>query len=90
MQPNVHFVSVLATTDRKFSLQLWDCLTPHVEMLLNMLRPLQIDPTKSAYEALHGPYDWNQFPLAPPGCKVMIYEIPRSRTSWGSRGTDVW
>jgi len=32
------FVSALATTDRKFPLQLWDCLAPHVETLLNMLR----------------------------------------------------
>ena len=53
-------------------------------------RPSRIDPTKSAYEALHGPYNWNRFPLAPPGCKAVIYEAPESRTSWGSRGTDVW
>jgi hypothetical protein len=49
-----------------------------------------IDPTKSAYEALHGPYDWNWFPLALPGCKVVIYENPKSHISWGSRGTDMW
>jgi hypothetical protein len=85
-----HFVSALATTDGKFSLQLWDFLAPHVETLLNMLQPLQIEPTKSAYEALHGPYDWNQFPLALPGCKAVIYETPKSRTLWGSRGTNAW
>jgi hypothetical protein len=39
-----HFVRVLATTDSKFPLQLWDHLAPHVETLLNMLRPLCIDP----------------------------------------------
>jgi hypothetical protein len=83
-----HFVSALATTDSKFPLQLWDRLAPHVETLLNMLQPLQIDPTKSAYEVLNGPYDWNRFPLAPPGCKAVVYETPESRTSWGSRGTN--
>jgi hypothetical protein len=57
-----HFVSMLATTDSKFPLQLWDCLTPHIETLLNMLQPLPIDPTKSAYEALHNPYNWNPVP----------------------------
>jgi hypothetical protein len=46
-----HFVSVLATTDSKCPLQLWDCLAPHVEMSLNMLRSSRINPTKSAYEA---------------------------------------
>jgi hypothetical protein len=55
-----------------------------------MLRPLQIDPTKSAYEVLNGPYDWNRFALAPPCCKVVIYETPQSRTLWGSRGTNAW
>jgi hypothetical protein len=85
-----HFVSALATTDSDFPLQLWDRLTQHVETTLNLLRPSRIDPTKSAYEALHGPYDWNRFPLAPPGCKAVIYEAPESRTSRGSRGTDAW
>jgi hypothetical protein len=85
-----HFVSALATTDSNFPLQLWDRLTQHIETTLNLLRPSHIDPTKSAYEALHGPYDWNRFPLAPPGCKAVIYEDPESRTSWGSRGTDAW
>ena len=32
-----HFISALATTDRDFPLQLWDCLTPQVEATLNML-----------------------------------------------------
>jgi hypothetical protein len=32
-----HFVSALTTTDREFSLQLWYCLAPHVEMSLNLL-----------------------------------------------------
>jgi hypothetical protein len=80
-----HFVSALATTDSKFPLQLWNRLAPHVETLLNMLRPLRIDPTQSAYEALHGPYDWNQFPLAPPGCKVVIYKTP-SHVPCGAAG----
>ena len=85
-----HFISALATTDSDFPLQLWDRLTPQVENTLNLMRPSRIDPTKSAYEAIHGPYDWNRFPLAPPGCKAIIYESPESRGSWASRGTDAW
>jgi hypothetical protein len=50
-----HFVSALATTDSDFPLQLWDRLTQQVVTTLNLLRPSRIDPTKSAYEALHGP-----------------------------------
>jgi hypothetical protein len=39
-----HFVSMLATTDSKFPLQIWYCLTPHVEtlLLLNMLNAMAV------------------------------------------------
>jgi hypothetical protein len=77
-------------TDSNFPLQLWDRLTPQVKTTLNMLRPLRIDPTMSAYEAIHGPYDWNPFPLAPSGCKAVIYEAPEFQGSWASHGTDAW
>jgi hypothetical protein len=85
-----HFISALATTDSNFPLQLWDCLTPQVEATLNMLRPSRIGPSMLAYEAIHGPYDWNHFPLTLPGCKVVIYKAPESRGSWASHGTDAW
>lgn len=63
---------------------------PQVKTMLNLMRCSCIDPTKSAYEVLHGKYDWNHFPLAPPGCKAVIYESPAQRGSWGSRGIDAW
>ena len=44
----------------------------------------------SAYEAVHGPYNWNWFLLALPGCKAVIYEYPVARGSWASYGTDAW
>jgi hypothetical protein len=52
-----HFISILATIDSKFPLQLWDRLTPQVESTLNMMRPSCINPRISAYQAVHGPYD---------------------------------
>ena len=64
-----HFVSALATTDSEFPLQLWDRLMPQVETTLNLMRRSRIDPTKSAYEVLNGPYDWNRFSLAPPDAR---------------------
>jgi hypothetical protein len=76
----VHFISALATTDSKFPLQLWDRLIPQVENTLNMLRPSHVNPEISVYKAVHGPYDWNQFPLAPLGCKAFIYESPETRS----------
>ncbi len=84
-----HFISALATTDSEFPLQLWDKLTSQVENTLNLMRASRIDPSMSAYEAIPGPYDWNSFPLAPPGCKAIIYKSPNAQGSWGSRGMDV-
>ncbi len=54
------------------------------------MRASHIDPTISAYEALIGPYDWNRYPLAPLGCKAVIYEDCDIRGSWASRGVDGW
>ena len=84
------FIAALATTDRDFPLQLWDKLTPQVITCLNLLRASRTDPTKSAYEILHGPYDWQRFPRAPLGCKAVIYEDGDKRGSWASRGVDGW
>jgi hypothetical protein len=67
-----HFVSALATTDSEFPLQLWDHLTPQVKNMINLLYRSQIDPSKLAYESIYGRYDWNKFPLAPPGCKTVV------------------
>ena len=57
---------------------------------LNMLRASRVNPSISAYEALHGPYDWNRYPLAPLGCKAVIYEDGNIRGLWASRGVDGW
>ena len=84
------FIAALATTDRDFPLQLWDKLAPQVQDTLNLLRASRINPNISAYEALNGPYNWDRYPLAPPGCKAVIYEAPAVRGSWASRGTDAW
>jgi hypothetical protein len=74
-----HFISALATTDSEFPLQLWDKLTSQVVTTLNLIRAYRINPRISAYEAIWDPYNWNCFPLAPPGCKAVIYESPAAR-----------
>ncbi len=86
-----HFVSALATTDSNFPLQLWDRLAPQVKNTLNMLCPLHINLNMLVYEAVHSPYNWNRFPLAPPGCKaVMYYESLQAWSLWESWGTNAW
>jgi hypothetical protein len=55
-----------------------------------MLRASQINPTKSAYEILNGPYDWNQYTLSPFGCKAVVYKDGNTRGLWASRGVDAF
>ncbi len=70
------FIVALATTNRDFPLQLWDRLAPQVQDTLNLIRASRINPNISAYEALNGPYNWDRYPLGPPGCKAIIYKAP--------------
>ena len=56
------FIAALATTDVDFPIQLWDRLAPQVQTCLNLMRKSRVDPTKSAYETIYGPYDWNRYP----------------------------
>jgi hypothetical protein len=60
------------------------------KVILSMFRPSRINPTISVNKAVHGPYNWSHFPLTPPECKAVIYEVPESRGSWASHGTDAW
>jgi hypothetical protein len=86
----VAFIAALATMDSDFPLQLWDRLTPQVEDTLNLLQGLRVNPSKSAYEILNGPYDWNRYPLALLGCKAIVYEDGNTRGSWASQGVDAF
>jgi hypothetical protein len=84
------FIVALATTDSEFPLQLWDRLTPQIRDTLDLMGASRINPEILAYEALNGPYDWNRYPLAPLGCKAVVYEDGDNRGLWASRGIDGW
>lgn len=77
-----HFVAGLCSTDPNFPLRLWDRLLPQAEITLNLLQSVQTNNKESAHEALHGPFDYNKTPLAPPDIKVVIHEKPGQRNSW--------
>lgn len=81
-----HFISVLAGTDRAFPMHLWDRLIPQAEACLNMLRASSINPNISAHDQIFGPFNWNQTPLAPLGCKVTVHEKPSQRKLWAPHG----
>ena len=43
-------------------------------MTLNMLRASRIDPSLSAYNKIHGAFDFNKTPLSPLGITNIIHE----------------
>ena len=84
-----HFIATLATTDPAFPIALaWDELMEHAELTLNLMRASGVTPLISAWHQLHGPFDFNRTPLAPPGIKVVVHEKPDKRGSWAVHGPE--
>ena len=85
-----HLIAGLSTADPHFPLHLWDQLLPQALLTLNLLRGSRLNPKLSAYMQLHGAYDFNATPIAPPGVRVVVHTKPDKRRSWAPRGTDAW
>ncbi|KAI2488787.1 hypothetical protein MHU86_25841 [Fragilaria crotonensis] len=85
-----HFIAGLCGVDKNFPLHLWDKLLPQAEMTLNLLRGSRINPKLSAHAQMHGSFDFNRTPLAPPGIRVLVHIKPNERTTWSPHGEDGW
>jgi hypothetical protein len=71
-----HFIAGLCSTNRDFPLNLWNKLLPQCLLTFNLLRRSRINPQLSTQAHMHGAFDFNRTPLAPPGTKVLIHEKP--------------
>jgi hypothetical protein len=69
---------------------LWDKTIPHAELTLNLLRGSRINPKLSAWEQIHGRYDFNAHPIAPPGIKVLAHAKPAQRKTWDTHAFKAW
>ena len=85
-----HLIAGLCSTDKAFPLNLWDRLLPQALISLNLLRASRISPLLSAYAHVHGAFDYNRTPLAPPGTRVLIHEKPSVRRTWSPHAVDGW
>ena len=85
-----HFKSVLAGVDDSFPMRLWDRLLPQTILTLNLLRQSNAVPTISAWQYVHGHFDYNKMPLAPMGCAVQIHQGSERRASWAANAIDGW
>jgi hypothetical protein len=69
-----HFKAVIAGVDNNFPMHLWDRLLLQTVLTLNLLRQSNMAPTVSAYQCVHGAFDYNKMPLAPMGCAVQLHK----------------
>ena len=85
-----HFLAGLASADPDFPVAEWDRLLPQAVLTLNLLRNSRVNPKLSSHAFLHGNFDFNATPLAPPATKVVIHNKPKDRNSWSFHGRDGW
>ena len=85
-----HVIAGLCSTDRNFPLHLWDRLLPQALLSLNLLRSSRINPKLSAWAQVHGAFDFNRTPLAPPGTRVLIHEPSTIRETWAPHAVEGW
>jgi hypothetical protein len=78
------------TGDKDFPLHLWDKLVPQALISLNSMRGSRINPKLSAWAQVHGNFDYNRTPIAPPGMHVLVHEKPDKRGSWAPHAIDAW
>ena len=57
---------------------------------LNLLRTAREDPSKSAYKALQGPFDYNKTPMAVLGTKALAFIDPEDRVAWQAHGVNAF
>ncbi len=85
-----HFKAILAGLDDSFPVRPWDKLIPITVLILNLLRQSNVAPTVSAYQYIHGNFDYNRTTLASMGCAVQLYESTTRRGTWAEHLTDGW
>jgi hypothetical protein len=83
-----HIIAVIAGCDPNFPMKAAKHHFPQIEITLNLLRPSRKYPMMSAWEQLHGEYDFNGWPLGPMGCRVLCHDKPGDRPTWGVHGTE--
>jgi hypothetical protein len=85
-----HLIAGLSSTDPDFPLHLWDRLIPQSLISLNLMRGSRMNPKLSAYAQVHGAFDFNRTPIAPPGTKVLVHEKPDVRGTWSPHAVEGW
>ena len=74
-----HFIAGLSSTHKDYLLHLWCQILPHASLTLNLLQKSRMNQKLSLYAQLHGEFNYNSTPLAPPGKNIIVHEKPTVR-----------
>jgi hypothetical protein len=85
-----HLAAGWWSMDDHFPMSLWDKTISQAELTLNLLRGSRINPKLSAWEQIHGRYDFNRTPIAPPGIKVLAHMKAEQRLTWSPHAFPAW
>ena len=77
-----HFIAGLCSVHPSFPLQHWDKLLAQAVLTFNIMRPSRLNPKLSSYSLVHGHYNYSANPIAPPGMRVLVHDLPQNRRSW--------
>ena len=83
-----HLISIIFGVDPQFSIKRWDLLLNQAKITVNLLRTLKLDPTKSAWEFINGPFNYNATPMVPPGSCIIAHAKGATCRSWDFRGIE--
>ena len=73
-----------------FPRNLWDEILHQAIITLNLSHAFRINQRLSAYAQVHGTFNINLTPLAPPGTRVQVPEKPSIRETWAPHAVDGW
>jgi hypothetical protein len=85
-----HFKAILAGVDNSFLMRLWDKLLPQTILTLNLCHQSNVARTVTAWQYIHGPFDYNKMPLAPMGCAVQLHESREQQGTWAANTINGW
>ena len=85
-----NFIAGISITHKELTLHIRCQLHPHASIILNLLWKSCMNPKLSGNARLHGGFNNNSTPLAPPGAHVIIHEKPTVRGTWASHGVKGW
>ena len=83
-----HFIAGMLGTDENYLIREWDRGAAQSQITLNMLRPCRINPRLLSDAFLEVQHDYNAVHFPPLGWKMLIFEGPEKRSSWGFHGVE--